>query len=199
MAKGMEEHEAMDKIMKYINDDYTDKYIHSSRIWKELFHSEDEDIVYRILNKMMNLPDPVFEFHVRNGALHAYDVIYKKNGLTQRSIDQGGFTAFYEKKVAAQKEADRIGALEKKKLENEVTGFETQKRLSILGLVIAVLAFGYTIYSDFQNLSKSDFDAMQNKTASLEQRIKLLEQKLQTMKYTEPTISPTKISAQDNK
>ena len=182
--ENISQHKALDNILKYLIDNKSDRAIHSSTIWKDVFPNEEEEVAYFLLKHIMGTPDEIVVSHPRSVDIHNFDVFFEANAITERFLfNQGGFVRQAEKAHLAQIEQNRIDALNLKKLESEVDIIEFQKGLGkkfiIWTFVVGVLSFGV---SSLTTLFQSRHDTnLAPRIDSLTHRIDDLNDSLQSI------------------
>jgi hypothetical protein len=93
----IEQHEAMDMILEYLVDNQNpDRPIHSSKIHHGLFPSSSIEETSLLLSRIMDTVDPVVVSRARNTEIADFDVFFQANAITERFLQQGGFTAIFE-------------------------------------------------------------------------------------------------------
>jgi hypothetical protein len=190
--ENISQHSALDTILKYLIDNKSDRPIHSSTIWKDVFPDQEEEVIYFLLQHIMGTADKIVVTHARSEDIHNFDVFFEANAITERFLyDQGGFVRQAEKAHLAQIEQNRIDALNLKKLEAEVDIIEFQKglgkKLTIWGFVIAVLSVLASVLTTFvSSQTPQDFspridtlthriDALTDSVQSINLRLRTIE------------------------
>jgi hypothetical protein len=111
MAKFITEHEALDRLLKYLHENRGELLIHSYRIWQDVFPDQKEQVVYSLLKKLMNHDDLV-NAQIREEELRNFEGFFEATDLTEMFLRQGGFTRDYEKKTRAMEEAAKNRSFE---------------------------------------------------------------------------------------
>ena len=183
----LEEHEAMDIILKYLIDNKSDKPIHSRTIWKNLFPGIDEIMVYFLLERIMRSADSIVTTVIRDQNLASFDVFFNATALTEIYLNkQGGFTRQFEIEQLKEQEEIRLVGLNNVKLEAEIDIIKFQKglnkRLTIWGLVVAIVSILTSILiavnsSQPPAADTSQLDSLSVRLKNIEIRLQILEQK----------------------
>lgn len=182
--ENISQHTALDTILKYLIDNKTERPIHSSTIWKDIFPDQEEEVVYFLLKYIIGTADKIVVTHVRSEDIHNFDVFFEANAITKRFLhDQGGFVKQAEKEHLAQIEQNKIDALNFKKLEAEVDIIEFQKglgkKITIWGFVITVISVLASVGTTLVQ-SKNDVN-LSPRIDSLNHRIDKLNDSLQSV------------------
>jgi hypothetical protein len=159
------QHEVMDEILKYLIENKSDRPIHSETIWKELYPDQDEEVVYFLLQKIMNTADDLVITHIRSAESHNFEVFFDSNAITKRFLEQqGGFTKQFENKQKEISEQVRLERLQNEKLESEVDIIRFQKglgrKLTIWAVVLTALSILVSFLTTLvQNQPYQDYDS----------------------------------------
>lgn len=180
------EHEAMDTILKYLIDNKTDKPIYSFTIWKELFPDVDKEIIYFLLNKIIDTVDEIVITHIRSNVIRNYEVFFEANGLTKIFLyNQGGFTALYEKKEKEQKEILRLETVKNRKLESDAKLSEWQVKTFWWIFIFGLFGLIFGVYNFIDNLKTAKEKELQEQT---NQRMESELSKLHTLVLDHETV-----------
>jgi hypothetical protein len=184
--KQITEHEALDRILKYLVDNRTDGPIGAYKICKEVFPDQKQQLVFFLIKKLLNKSD-IIKSHVQNDDLNDFQVFIEATDITEIFLKQGGFQGQLAKEQADKAERDRLDGLNKRKLEAEVEVIEFQKglgkRLTIWGFIITIISiFSSVMTTIIQNKGDNKqrtIESLVNKTDSLTTRIIKLEKGLE--------------------
>lgn len=196
----MQQHEAMDMILKYLIDNKSDTPIHSYTIWKDLFAdlSIEEEVVYFMLKKIMSTNDEIVIAKVRSDSLDNFEVFFDATPITKSFLNnQGGFSKQYENEQKEKIEEMRLALLNAEKLESEVDIIRFQKglgkRLTIWGFGFAVVSFLVSYLTGlYQNASSQDYvlkvDSLNKVILTTNNRVDYLNDSLQSLNLRLRTI-----------
>ena len=176
--KVIQQHEAMDTILRFLIDNKSDQAIHSENIWKKVFPDQKEEVVYFLLKQIMATGDSLVVTHIRSEDIDNFEVFFEANAITERFLNnQGGFTGQFEREQAVIKEQERIDALNKQTLESEVDIINFQKglgkKLTIWGFVIAVVSVLASILTTIISNNQTSTETI--RIDSLEKQVKAIQ------------------------
>ncbi len=140
----IQEHEALDNILKYLIDNRSDNPIHCKQIWTDLFPEIEQHIIYYLLKKLIG--NDIVSTVIKDIDIEDFSVFFGANDLTKYFlIDKGGFTALSLKDQSDKIEQDRIVKLQTEKLEAEVDIIKFEKGLGRRFLkwtfIVTILSF----------------------------------------------------------
>lgn len=184
------EHEAKDKILKYLVDKRRNgNLITSYDIWKDVYPEQKEQIVYSVLKTL--LYKDVVTSHVTNDSLSNFVVFFEANDLTEMFLSQGGFSKESEELQKVKDEQAHVDQLNKRLLIAEVAIKEFEKKRGkgfvIWGFVIAILTFLSTVLFDALDVQDKLFpsrkteyfqhvDSLEIIIDSIDERLRVIEQ-----------------------
>ena len=84
--KVIQQHEAMDTILRFLIDNKSDTAIHSENIWKKVFPDQKEEVVYFLLKQIMATGDSLVVTHIRSEDIDTFEVFFEANAITERFL-----------------------------------------------------------------------------------------------------------------
>ncbi|UXE67222.1 MAG: hypothetical protein KA713_01055 [Chryseotalea sp. WA131a] len=186
------EHEAKDKILKFLVDNREKGVpISSYRIWEQVYPDQKQQILYAVLKTL--LYKDIVTSHIRSDEIRNFEVFFEATDLTEMFLNQGGFTKEFEEQQKERNEQVHIDQLNKRVLlaEVKIKEFEksTGRKLIIWSFVLAVLSFLISVASILNGLRESASPSPSPKSFalpgdSLKQRIELFEKRLRTLEQS---------------
>lgn len=187
--KQVSEHEALDRILKYLVDNRSDTPINVYRIHKEIFPEQKQQVIFYLIKKELLVQRDFLTTVVKNDSLEGFDVYIGANDLTELFLKQGGFTKEFEKEQNDRGEKERLERLQNEKLEAEVDIVKFQKglgkRLKISAFIITVISVFASILTTFiqnrSNNNQESIDSLVIKSDTLTNRLLNIEKKLKEL------------------
>lgn len=185
--KQVHEHEALDRILRYLIDNKSNLPINVHKVQKEVFPDQKQQTIFYLVKKKLLNQNDIITSVVRDDNLETFDVYIGANDLTEIFLNQGGFTGAFEKQQIQKTENDRLERLQNEKLEAEVDIVRFQKglgkRLTIWGFIVGIISVLASVITTIIQNSTDDNQKSINsliiKTDSLTNRVLEIEKRLE--------------------
>ena len=150
--------EALDLILQYCLDKTEKEYVSLNELQTEVLTDVNEDIILLLLERIENSTDKIAEVIISE-----YTTVIRATGLTERFLEQGGFTASKKKEQAELEQEKKHKYLEFKLAESNIRAnklnvriAKRNKRETIINIILGLINIGILIWQSLLIVKSSE-------------------------------------------
>jgi len=150
--------EALDLILQYCLEKTEKEYVSLNELQTEVLTDVNEDIIIMLLERIKNSHDKIAEV-----IMSEHTTVIRASGLTERYLEQGGFTASEKREQAELEQEKKHKDLEFKLAESNIRANELNekiakrnKRETIINIILGLINIGILIWQSLLIVKSSE-------------------------------------------